>query len=211
MNRQQFLWTLLATSLVATVRLRASGSNSVKVYKTPTCGCCGKWVKHLRENGFQVEVLDVEDTAPYRRKFGIPDQLMSCHTAIVDAYAVEGHVPASEIRRLLRERPSARGLAVPGMPVGSPGMESKRSDSYSVMLVNADGRSTVSGGIRAGSRTLLSEQFGQRFVPSGKLARTMFCVSPVGVKYLKSNETRALFPGSKSVGCEPSAPDGITT
>jgi hypothetical protein len=101
-------------------------------------------VDHLRANGFRVNPVDVKDPAEYRRRHGIPDALGGCHTAVVDGYALEGHVPANEIRRLLAERPKARGLAVPGMPVGSPGMESgSRKQPYDVMLVLTDGRHLV--------------------------------------------------------------------
>lgn len=122
--------------------MRAAGAR-MQVYKTPTCGCCGKWVQHLRDNGFEVAVQDVPDTSPYRRKYGVPDQLASCHTGIVDGYAVEGHVPAREIQRVLREKPKAVGLAVPGMPAGSPGMEAPHSPGYSVLLVSWNGDVTV--------------------------------------------------------------------
>lgn len=142
MNRKQFLRSILAAPLAAAIRLNAA-SPQVQVYKTPTCSCCGKWVQHLRDNGFQVAVQDVADTAVYRRKFGVPDSLMSCHTAVVEGYGIEGHVPASEIQRLLRERPKAKGLAVPGMPIGSPGMESTRREPYSVMIFDTEGRSSV--------------------------------------------------------------------
>ena len=141
MNRKHFLQYILVAPLAA-VRLNAAGAQ-VQVYKTPTCGCCGKWVQHLRDNGFQVSVQDVADTTEYRRKYGVPDALLSCHTAVVDGYAIEGHVPASDIQRLLRERPKGKGLAVPGMPVGSPGMESARSEPYSVMIFDSEGRSSV--------------------------------------------------------------------
>ncbi|MEO8053210.1 MAG: DUF411 domain-containing protein [Acidobacteriota bacterium] len=143
MTRKQFAQMILATVLVGIRQMHAAGPRSIKVYKTPTCGCCGSWVQHLRENGFEVDVQDVKDTSPYRHKFGIPAQLMSCHTAVVNGYAIEGHVPASDIQRLLREKPNAKGLAVPGMPAGSPGMESARTDAYSVMLVSANGGATV--------------------------------------------------------------------
>ena len=136
MNRKQFLQSILVVPFATTVQLNAAGPH-VQVYKTPTCGCCGQWVQHLRDNGFQVAVQDVPDTSVYRRKYGVPEALVSCHTAVVDGYGIEGHVPAQEIQRLLREHPKAKGLAVPGMPVGSPGMESTRSEPYSVMTQNS--------------------------------------------------------------------------
>jgi len=115
----------------------------VDVYKSPTCGCCKDWIKHLQQNGFSVKAHDVADTSEYRAKFGVPDQLGSCHTATVGGYAIEGHVPAREIKRLLAEKPKAKGLAVPGMPRGSPGMEGPIRDPYEVLLFHAGGKHTV--------------------------------------------------------------------
>ena len=146
MNRRHFLNTLLtiAAPVAAGLRLSAAAGPSVQVYKTPTCGCCGNWVKHLRDKGFQVAVQEVEDTAVYRRRFGVPEALASCHTAVVGGYALEGHVPAAEIQRLLKEKPKAKGLSVPGMPAGSPGMEMDGAQqAYSVMLFDAQGAATV--------------------------------------------------------------------
>ena len=113
------------------------------VYKTRTCGCCGKWVEHLRANGFDVTVNDVPSTAEYRKKYGVPDALASCHTAVVNGYTVEGHIPAADIHRLLKQRPKGKGIAVPGMPMGSPGMEGPRRQAYSVLLFQADGSTSV--------------------------------------------------------------------
>lgn len=116
----------------------------VTVHKTPTCGCCNAWIDHLRAEGFAVEAVDVADTTPVARRLGVPDELRSCHTAEVRGYAIEGHVPAAEIRRLLAERPDDAGLAVPGMPLGSPGMEvDGRSQSYEVILFDGNGSRTV--------------------------------------------------------------------
>ncbi len=106
----------------------------VTVYKEPACGCCGEWVKHMRASGFRVETREVADVTPVRRKFGVPDGLSSCHTAIVGGYAIEGHVPAADIKRLLREKINARGLAVPGMVDGSPGMEQGRPKPYATIV-----------------------------------------------------------------------------
>ena len=142
MNRKQFI-KYSAASLVALPFALRGANIQMRVYKTPTCGCCGKWVQHLRDNGFEVTVQDVPDTSPYRKKYGVPDQLASCHTGVIESYAVEGHVPAREIHRLLREKPKAVGLAVPGMPAGSPGMEAPRAQGYSVLLVEAAGKVTV--------------------------------------------------------------------
>ncbi len=118
----------------------------VEVWKDPNCGCCADWVKHLEAQGFQVKVNDTGNTAA-RKRLGIPEKLGSCHTALVAGYALEGHVPASDIRRLLKEKPQAVGLAVPGMPVGSPGMDGPayggRVDPYEVLLVGKDGSTRV--------------------------------------------------------------------
>jgi hypothetical protein len=121
----------------------AFGATGATVYKDPNCGCCSAWVEHLKANGFSVTVHDVKDMAPHKKKLGVPERLASCHTALVDGYTVEGHVPASEIKRLLAERPRAKGLAVPGMPEGSPGMETGKRDPYDVLLFDTDGKATV--------------------------------------------------------------------
>ena len=133
---------LLAISMLLAVNLQAA-QPEVTVFKTRTCGCCGKWVEHLKTNGFNVVVNEVPNTAESRKKYGVPDSLASCHTAVVDGYAVEGHVPAADIQRLLKTRPKATGIAVPAMPMGSPGMEGPRSDPYSVILFKSDGSTSV--------------------------------------------------------------------
>ncbi len=116
----------------------------IHVYKSPTCGCCKDWIKHLEASGFKVNFTDVPDSRFYRAKLGMPTKFASCHTALVDGYVIEGHVPAKDIKQLLRSRPEALGLAVPGMPVGSPGMDGPdykgMADPYEVLLVQADGR-----------------------------------------------------------------------
>ena len=118
----------------------------VEVWKDPNCGCCKDWIKHLEANGFAVRVFETGNTA-VRGQLGMPAQFGSCHTARVGGYVVEGHVPARDIHRLLNERPAAVGLAVPAMPVGSPGMDGpeygKRRDPYDVLLVAQGGRSSV--------------------------------------------------------------------
>lgn len=133
---------LVAIGLLVSTQLQAAGPK-ITVYKTKTCGCCGKWVDHLRANGFEPVVNDVPSTAEYRQKYGVPDSLASCHTAVVNGYAVEGHIPAADIHRLLKEKPKAKGIAVPGMPIGSPGMEGSRQDPYAVYLFDASGKPTV--------------------------------------------------------------------
>src|SRR5512135_1714210 len=95
---------------------------AIQVYKNRACTCCGGWVAHMQASGFRMDVTDVDDVSPIKTRLNVPQALWSCHTAVVEGYAIEGHVPASDILRLLRERPKARGLAVPGMVPGSPGM-----------------------------------------------------------------------------------------
>lgn len=131
---------LFAIVLLVGATFAHAAGTVVEVYKSATCGCCTEWINHLRANGFDVKAHDVEDPAAHRAKHGVPDALGSCHTAVVNGYAIEGHVPASEIKRLLAERPNARGLAVPGMPLGSPGMEGPRADPYAVLLIGKDGK-----------------------------------------------------------------------
>ncbi len=116
----------------------------VTVYKTASCGCCGAWVEHLQAAGFQTQVHDVADLAAVKAQLGVPRTLESCHTATVGGYVIEGHVPAADIQRLLAQRANATGLAVPGMPVGSPGMESgDRHGPYRVLLWVAGRAPTV--------------------------------------------------------------------
>lgn len=134
---------LLQAALIGamSVHLAAAAAGPViNVYKSAFCGCCTEWVKHLEANGFTVHARNVENPSDYREKYGIPNALGSCHTGVVQGYALEGHVPAAEIKRLLAEKPKARGLAVPAMPMGSPGMEGPRKDAYDVLLVGTDGR-----------------------------------------------------------------------
>lgn len=142
MQRRTVLQSLLAGALGVHLYARAA-LPAIEVYKTPSCGCCHLWVEHLRANGFTVNAHDVDDTTGYRQKFGVPQALGSCHTGMVGGYALEGHVPAREIKRLLAERPQIKGLAVPAMVLGSPGMEGPRSDPYDVLAFRADGSTTV--------------------------------------------------------------------
>ena len=118
----------------------------VQVWKDPNCGCCKDWIAHMEQNGFHTQTLDTGNTG-MRQRLGMPQKFGSCHTALVDGYVLEGHVPAREVLRLLQEKPKALGLAVPRMPVGSPGMDGPeyggRKDPYEVLLVAKDGSSTV--------------------------------------------------------------------
>lgn len=134
--------TLLA-ALVGLPVLAYAATPVIDVYKSAYCGCCEAWAKHLRDSGLKVEVHTVANPSDVREKMGIPNNLGSCHTATVAGYAIEGHVPAQEIKRLLATHPKAKGLAVPAMPAGSPGMEGPRKDPFDVLLVQNDGRTTV--------------------------------------------------------------------
>lgn len=121
---------------------KAAGDADVVVYKSPTCGCCTGWVDHMRESGFEVEAVDVDygQLAERKTEAGIPQDLGSCHTAMAEGYSVEGHVPAETVARLLAERPEdVRGIAVPGMPIGSPGMEGPNPQPYDVIAIRKDG------------------------------------------------------------------------
>jgi hypothetical protein len=123
-----------------------AGARDLTVYKTPWCGCCSGWVTHMRRAGFVAREVVLEDLAPIRQRHGIRFEQASCHTAVAGPYAIEGHVPPQDVLRLLRERPKkARALIVPGMPLGSPGMESPRGDKepYQVLLLNTDGSTRV--------------------------------------------------------------------
>lgn len=125
------------------VNQQAAEAADIVVYKSPTCGCCTEWVSHLEKNGFSVEIHNRRTMNPIKAKFGVPPHLQSCHTAEVDGYIIEGHVPADDIVRLLREKPAIKGLAVPGMPMGSPGMEGPRSDPYDVLTFEENGRTST--------------------------------------------------------------------
>lgn len=135
-------YALLLISLLGSSFAMAQAT-VVEVFKSPHCGCCGGWVEHLRQNGFEVKAHDVDDVTAARKKLGMPDRLGSCHTAKVGGYVVEGHIPAADIRRLLKEKPKALGLAVPSMPPGSPGMESSKPIPYQTLLVQSDGSTRV--------------------------------------------------------------------
>jgi hypothetical protein len=145
-------WTLLsglAAGLVVTVALLignsspASATPVVTVYKSPTCGCCTKWAEHMQRQGFRVETHDRQEMGSVKSTFGVPIAVQTCHTAVVGDYVVEGHVPADVIRQLLTEAPPVVGIAVPGMPEGSPGMEGRRWERYDVLAFDLSGATWV--------------------------------------------------------------------
>lgn len=115
---------------------------TITVYHSPTCGCCKEWVKHLEANGFTVKSIEQADVSPIKAELGVPRKLVSCHTAVVAGYVVEGHVPAADIHRLLREKPKVAGLTAPGMPGASPGMDTGK-DPYDVLTFDLAGQTTV--------------------------------------------------------------------
>lgn len=120
-----------------------SNAQTITVYKSPTCGCCKKWIAHMEDNGFTVRAHDTHDVRSIKQQNGVGDHLASCHTALVDGYVIEGHVPADAVKKLLKDKPVAAGLAVPGMPMGSPGMEGPRKDPYNVILFNRSGDTAI--------------------------------------------------------------------
>ena len=132
-------------ALLAAVAFNALAADlpEVEVYKSPYCGCCTEWAKHMADNGFRVKAINVDDVSGTRARLGMPERYASCHTAKIGDYLIEGHVPAGDVKRLLREKPGAIGLAAPGMPGGSPGMESAKKEAYDVLLVGSDGRAKV--------------------------------------------------------------------
>lgn len=132
----------LRSLLLSAVLLGFSSSllaQTMTVYKSESCGCCNDWIDHVREAGIEVEAVDLIHLNRKKQELGMPPQLASCHTAVIEGYLIEGHVPVSDIQRLLRERPAITGLAVPGMPHGSPGMETGRQDAYRVLAFDRDG------------------------------------------------------------------------
>ena len=150
-HRRALLGMGLASTLggLPLLALGAPGQPMIEVWKTATCGCCKDWIVHLQANGFEVRPHDISEAAKreQRQRLGLADPFGSCHTALVGGYLIEGHVPAREIQRLLKEKPRALGLAVPGMPVGSPGMDGPeyggRKDRYAVLLVQRGGGSSI--------------------------------------------------------------------
>ena len=131
--------SLLSLILIAGGTAWAQSATQIEVFKSPYCGCCEKWVEHMEKSGFKVSAHNVNDVPAARKNLGMPDRFGSCHTAKIGGYVVEGHVPAADIQRLLKEKPKAIGLAAPGMPQGSPGMETTTPVPYETLLIQADG------------------------------------------------------------------------
>ena len=144
LSRRQ-LFGILSLVIAAGRRGLAQSGPAVQVYKDPTCGCCALWVEHLRKAGFTATVTDVEDMTALKTKHGVPPRARSCHTAVTGAYVIEGHVPAADVQRLLKERPPVVGIGVPGMPIGSPGMEvaGVKPQPYDVLAFDKAGQTTV--------------------------------------------------------------------
>lgn len=145
------LRSLISLIFIAFLSIACSAEESVsiselpivQVYKSPTCGCCSKWVSHLEEHGLKVKATDVNDIYLIKRSYGIPPALASCHTAVVGDYLVEGHVPAEDIIQLLKQKSAIKGIAVPGMPIGSPGMEVGDPESFDVVTFDSAGEREI--------------------------------------------------------------------
>ncbi len=146
-SRRLLIGSAVAFGLTGAARAQASGPRALAVYKSPTCACCDGWVTHMRQAGFAVTVHVVADPGTVRRARGMPDAMASCHTGVIGGYLVEGHVPAADVVRLLAERPDAVGVTAPGMPMGSPGMETPdgRKQPFDTLLVLRSGRTRVFG------------------------------------------------------------------
>ena len=139
------LLSAAAAALLVPAAACAAQAKTITVYKTPWCGCCGGWVKHLQAAGFATKVVEVQDLAPIRQKYGVPFALSSCHTGVAGGYVFEGHVPVADVERVLAEKPDARGLTVPGMPFGSPGMDMPGAprEAFDTLLLLKDGTTRV--------------------------------------------------------------------
>ena len=133
------LRTAILLAMLSPAAWAADALPIVTVYKTPTCGCCSKWVDHMKANGFRVVTQDMNDVTPHKQRLGLPVGMGSCHTAEVGGYLVEGHVPATDVKRLLAEKPKAKGLVSPGMPQSAPGMDMPGKAPYEIFLVRTDG------------------------------------------------------------------------
>ena len=137
--------TLLGTLAFAAMFVgTAAHAATLTVYKSPSCGCCAKWIEHVEKHGFTVNTIPTDDMMAVKKRLGVPDEVMSCHTTRAGNYVVEGHVPAADIKRLLAQKPKARGIAVAGMPMGSPGMDfGGQRQPYATMLIGSNGKTSV--------------------------------------------------------------------
>ena len=155
MSSKLVLGSLVAVAVLAVsafLVVSPGASQKVTVYKSPTCGCCAKWVDYLKGAGYSVEVEDHRDMTPIKMQHGVKREYSSCHTAVVDGYVLEGHVPVEYIAKLLEEKPQGvKGIAVPGMPIGSPGMEGPNPQTYDVVAFDENGKTKVYGTVEAGS------------------------------------------------------------
>jgi hypothetical protein len=140
LTRRSILLLAGGATVFVTTRSRAAEEQIVTVHKDPSCGCCSGWVRHLQQAGFTVKTIESVDLDPVKKRLGVPDDLAACHTAQIGGYVIEGHVPAVALKRFLNERPSAIGLAVRGLPVGSPGMEAGSAEPYDVVMFGPAGR-----------------------------------------------------------------------
>jgi len=138
-----FLALVLTTGAARPSVTPASKEPTITVYKDASCGCCKSWIEHLIKHGYRVDAKDSDDMTEIKRSLGLPEALTSCHTAVVNGYLIEGHVPAADIARLLKTKPKVAGLAVPGMPMGSPGMEGPRKQKYDVLSFDKAGKTKV--------------------------------------------------------------------
>lgn len=144
MNAWKSLVLLLAAFSPNLSAEEAGKPLEMTVYRSPTCGCCGKWLEHARQNGFKINDVVSDDMDTIKARFGVPEKLASCHTAIIDGHVIEGHVPAADIQKLLQTKPQVAGIAAPGMPMGSPGMEmGGRQDAYKVVSFDKEGKVEV--------------------------------------------------------------------
>ena len=137
------LTLVLTTAAVRTPTASDAKKPTITVYKDPSCGCCKNWIEHLIKHGYRVDAKDTPNMAEIKRTLGVPDAVTSCHTAMVNGYLIEGHVPSGDIDRLLAKKPHVAGLAVPGMPTGSPGMEGARARHYQVLSFDKTGKTQV--------------------------------------------------------------------
>jgi hypothetical protein len=190
MQRRHLLSAAIGLSLAGTGAFAQPATPPLQVWKDPNCGCCNDWVALMRADGFQVQVFDNGNTA-VRQRLGLPAKFGSCHTGLVGGYVIEGHVAASEVRRLLAEKPEAIGLAVPGMPVGSPGMDGpvygERRDAYDVLLVQRDGSSRVfqhhAGNMASGFKRTAGEAAGALPLSEAEVRKVDMAAGKITLKH----------------------------